>query len=82
MLMFKIYPSSSSSLCQEPGVESSYLIYWQLGATSHDLTPKCSVLEGNSPYFREIQVGEILFHLARIETEIRILGYSFHSLHI
>ena len=34
-------------------------------ATSHDLTPKGSVLEGKSPYFRIIQVGEILFHLAR-----------------
>ena len=32
-----------------------------------DLTPKCSKLEGkwDPGYFREIQVGEILLHLAR-----------------
>ena len=34
-------------------------------ATSHGLTPKGSVLEGKSRYFREIEVDEILFHLAR-----------------
>ena len=32
----------------------------QIIATSRDLTPEGSVLEGNSPYFREIWVGEIL----------------------
>ena len=32
----------------------------QIIATSHDLTPKGSFLEGKSPYFRKIQVGEIL----------------------
>ena len=37
----------------------------QIIATSHDLTLKGSFLERNSPYFREMQVGEILFHLAR-----------------
>ena len=37
-------------------------IYWagQIIATSHDLTPKGSVLEGKSPYFREMEVGELL----------------------
>ena len=32
----------------------------QIITTSHDLTIKGSFLEGNSPYFRKIQVGEIL----------------------
>ena len=32
--------------------------------------PKGSVLEGKSPYFREIRVGEILFHLARWITTV------------
>ena len=31
----------------------------QIIATSHDLTPKGSVLERKSPYLRKIQVGEI-----------------------
>ena len=36
-------------------------------ATSHDRfsTPKGSKLEGKSPQFRKMKVGEILFHLAR-----------------
>ena len=32
----------------------------QIIVASHDLTPKGSFWEGKSPYFREIQVGEIL----------------------
>ena len=37
----------------------------QIIATSHDLGPQKVAKEGKSPYFRKIQVGEILFHLAR-----------------
>ena len=32
----------------------------QIIATSHDLGPQKVAKEGKSPYFREIQVGEIL----------------------
>ncbi len=32
----------------------------QILATSHDLGPQKVAKEGKSPYFREIQVGEIL----------------------
>ncbi len=31
----------------------------------HTTSPQNVAEEGKSPYFREIQVGEILFHLAR-----------------
>ena len=34
-------------------------------ATPHDLGPQKVAKKGKSPYFRKIQVGEILFHLAR-----------------
>ena len=40
----------------------------QIKATSHDLTPHGRVVGEPClkwPYFREIQVGETLFHLAR-----------------
>ena len=37
-----------------------WYISGQILATSHDLTIKGSFLEGNSPYFRKIQVGGIL----------------------
>ena len=42
--------------------------YWsgQIITTSHDLTPKGSLVEGKSPYFRFFQVGELLFHLPRL----------------
>ena len=37
----------------------------QIIATSHDLTPNGGLVREIPGYFREIQVGEILFHLAR-----------------
>ena len=37
----------------------------QIIATSHDLGPQKVAEEGKSLYFREIEVGEILFNLAR-----------------
>ena len=46
----------------------------QISSRPHttDLPPKGSLLEGKSPYFREIQVGEILFHLARYSCNMSI----------
>ena len=40
--------------------EGNVILSGQIIATSHDLTPKGSVLEGKSPYFRKVQVGDIL----------------------
>ena len=43
------------------GVPGIYIyISGQIIATSHDLGPQKVAKEGKSPYFREIQVGEIL----------------------
>ena len=39
---------------------------------------KGSVLEGNSPYFRKIQVGEILFHLAMFPTQFYPVFFRYH----
>ncbi len=49
----------------------------QIIATSHDLTPERQLRRGNAtPYFKEIWVGEILFHLARYQ--FMTSGGSFH----
>ena len=46
----------------------------QIIATSHDLDPKKVAKEVKSPYFRQIQVGELLFHLGQVTLPI-FLGF-------
>ena len=73
-------PKTTKS-CQKPRPIPSigFMVSGQIIATSHDLTPKGSVLEGKwDPLFQgNRSVGELLFHLARWFPPPASLGTSF-----
>ena len=55
------WPQPFPGLAKLTATAKANIFTWQKGRVLGRLVAK----EGTSPYFREIQVGEILFHLAR-----------------